>query len=131
MKDKLRELAGEMRNELCSDFAQKLEAILDAEGDGGAVGEYVANVDKYGGVLWIKGPPAHGTKIYTHPARSGVVSDEDVRDAERWRYLRREVISASWLINGGSLVKTLEDSCDPSAFDRAIDAARKGERHEH
>ena len=45
------------------------------------------------------------------------------RDAARWRYLRKEVISASWLINGGSIVKTLDDSCDPSAFDKAIDAA--------
>ena len=49
--------------------------------------------------------------------------DAAERDAERWRYLRKEVISASWLINGGSIVKTLDDSCDPSAFDKAIDAA--------
>ena len=31
MKDKLRKLAVEMRDDLCSDFAEKLEAILDAE----------------------------------------------------------------------------------------------------
>lgn len=100
MKDELRELAGEMRNELCSDFAQKLEAILDAEGDGGAV-EDNAQCSHCGAIFtrrdWAadnfdrpiprcqfcgsSGAPQPVRTTETHPARSGVVRDEDVEAA--------------------------------------------------
>jgi hypothetical protein len=32
-----------------------------------AVGEYLANVDEYGGIRWIGAKPPHGTKLYTAP----------------------------------------------------------------
>ena len=43
---------------------------LEAEAAQGAgeVGEYLANVDEFGGVRWFGCPPPHGTKLYTQPA---------------------------------------------------------------
>jgi len=59
------------------------ENILDAEGDGGAVPYGHEFYDASGIYHFIRGtlPGYAQTKIvplYTHPARSGVVSDEDV-----------------------------------------------------
>jgi hypothetical protein len=98
MKDKLRELENEMTVviECCKgtiavapevfdvfiNWRGKLRGILDAEGDGGAVG-YVAPGNKiifYVSEGWSREVPP-GTDLYTHPARSGVVSDDDVRIA--------------------------------------------------
>lgn len=114
MKDKLRELAerwkayartgcsgdlGEGRRAEASKCANELLSTLDAEGDGGAVGEdAVAEVYEYGrdrnepvprlikGIRFTGTPLPVGTKLYTHPARSGVVSDEDVEEACRKYY---------------------------------------------
>lgn len=65
------------------------------------------------------------TPLYAHPARSGVVSDEDVRDAARYRWLREHTTDGFMGTGSGSL------NCDEPAseWDAWIDA-RKGERHE-
>jgi hypothetical protein len=67
--------------------ADALLLILDAEGDGGAAAEIVVDRDS-GGREWFDikvfdRTIPHGTKLYTRPqpARSGGVSDEDVRGA--------------------------------------------------
>ena len=89
MKDKLRELAEWMRdvNGHCADA---LTEILDAEGDGGAVA-WMREAGNAGAEpcvistiirdLWIKAGNAKQVErytipLYTHPARSGVVSDD-------------------------------------------------------
>ena len=94
MKDKLRGLAARwtvygshMTGHECSD---ELLAILDAEGDGRVVGVAASMPGTAGftiAVFKADDVPV-GTEVYTHPARSGVVSDEDVRDAGRYRWLR-------------------------------------------
>jgi hypothetical protein len=104
MKDKLRELAKEMRNELCGDFAQKLEAILDAEGDGGAEGllrdahaapgRMIAKTTQNGNFILVCVSTLGDAISNTHPARSIVVSDEDVRDAIAARDKKREWMQA-------------------------------------
>ena len=49
-------------------------ALLERQAN--AAGEYVANIDRYGGVIWTKGTPPHGTKLFTHPpARASAVPD--------------------------------------------------------
>jgi hypothetical protein len=68
-------------------IADSLDRILDAEGDGGAVAEVCGGL----AIHWVdQGPVSQiinqhniriGDKLYTHPARSGVVSDEQVRQA--------------------------------------------------
>lgn len=144
MKDKLRELAAEWlrKGEFSKNSgaprcggqmiedATELLAILDAEGDGGAVGEDV--VDRVAKA--IADAAGHGmrekcehmvhaaisayrlaTWPETHPARSGVVSDEDVRDAERYRWLRK-------YDNADLLAEDV--------IDDAINTSSQGERHE-
>jgi hypothetical protein len=60
--------------------------------EGEAVGEYLANVDEYGGIRWIGAKPPHGTKLYTAPPHPRVeVTDEIVRHAWRaYRKMQRE-----------------------------------------
>ena len=78
-------------------IATKALAILDAEGDGGALsGEVVGSltISRYRGCdsmvnhdFDYYGNLKDGTyNLYTHPARSGVVSDEDVATACRKYY---------------------------------------------
>jgi hypothetical protein len=112
MKDKLMELAGEMRNELCSDFAQKLEAILDAEAMAGAgfgeadgvalrsvkVGETLTESQWSGICQFVRHQDSiiRGLRealrnpvpdIDAHPARSGVVRDATPEMCDSVRYL--------------------------------------------
>lgn len=81
MTARLRELADTLRRGDCNDaeclsIANEMTAILDADGDGGAVAEVIAGYS----IKWL--PPdyacslAAGTKLYVHPqpVRSGVVS---------------------------------------------------------
>lgn len=50
------------------DRLEKVEMDKEAaQRDGEAVGEYLANVDEYGGIRWIGAKPPHGTKLYTAP----------------------------------------------------------------
>lgn len=46
------------------------------------------------------------------------------KDAERYRWLRVNVVSASWVVDGDR-VENLTDTYDPSELDAAIDAAMK------
>ena len=111
MKDKLRELIGSMRasgegttqsqSRIIEYWADRFSAVLDAEGDGGAVtcqdaliyaGDQYTDKYKdddrqdiktdvlnafYQGANWMR---------KTNPARSGVVSEEDVKTACRKYY---------------------------------------------
>jgi len=115
MKDKLMELAdemeacwicasigeGEITLETINNWSGRLSAILDAEGDGVAVA-WVADLapgverpKEYMGIFTpykdyadhlAKQPEYVVTPLYTNPARSGVVSDEDVKTACRKYY---------------------------------------------
>jgi hypothetical protein len=126
-------------------IATKALTILDAEGDGGAVdaglrallGEkklYVMRPEhvqdehlplheiSFGMVLDDK---VLFTSQNTHPARSGVVSDEDFRDAERYREFCKQASEASFPIS------LLEDAFEMGSgvLNLHFDGA-KGERHE-
>lgn len=105
MTTRLRELAerwksGDFEEREC---AEQLLAILDAEGDGA-------------------------------PARPDGVSDADVRDAARYRWLRdADPDSGSPYIarqRQDSWGNWKDEWLGLLEADRAIDAARKGERHE-
>lgn len=86
MKDKLRELICRISEQEVSasgtcvvskEQLAELLAILDAEGDGGAVGE-MSVVRRY---ALAQHTEYASSDEATHPARSGVVSDEDVEAA--------------------------------------------------
>jgi hypothetical protein len=51
---------------------------------GEAVGEYVTNIDKWGGILWRNGPPPHGTKLYTAPQPAQPAERVAMTDGELW-----------------------------------------------
>lgn len=136
MKDKLRELVEMFRKcgecvlskqQVIYDYcADQLTKILDAEGDGGAVVNPVAlltiELDRW----YVEGirmevealkVPAGTYKLYTHPARSGVVGDEDVEIALQ--------VSAENLPSGGgrhadarAMRATLEHDRQRSPHDR-------------
>ena len=101
MKDKLRELAEWMRD-VNGHCAYALTEILDAEGDGGATwwttkdGAEPMTSEQKAYKISLGYPASHSAShynvpLYTHPARSGVVSDEDVHVAlERFTALRGE-----------------------------------------
>ncbi len=100
MNDKLVDLAARWNTVNCNgmkphECATELLSILDAEGDGGAVRVLVdwtegnsprfVEVERMDGtsisIPWDKEYPGNGVyslTLHTHPARSGVVSDEDV-----------------------------------------------------
>jgi len=116
MKDKLRELAKWCTQPVSKERAEELSrndyelglhqgqkemgdrilALIDAENDGGAVGEVVeqdvttcANARGIRHLYPVRTKDdllKPGTKLYTHPARSGVVSNEDVTTACRKYY---------------------------------------------
>jgi len=87
MKDKLRELAEWMRS-INGHCAYALTEILDAEGDGGAVAWMRPSDEGYDSSFRdartvMACPEGSWAKdgwipLFPHPARSGVVSDEDV-----------------------------------------------------
>jgi hypothetical protein len=140
MKDKLMELAETLRLGDCNDaeclaMANLITQLLDAEGDGdgGAVGEvgttvhYMPGTEGFTMACFKASEVPPGTQLYTHPARSGVVSDEDVRDAERYRWLQktspyrfRKIQDAS-VTDGGDVMYFHKDR-----FDSAIDATIQG-----
>lgn len=88
MKDKLRELADTLRRGDCNDaeclsIANEINRILDAEGDDWAVpSAYMVSDNGWNQCFTaLDQCRMYGHEIiplYTHPARSGVVSDEDV-----------------------------------------------------
>jgi len=93
MKDKLRELAEWMRD-VNGHCAYALTEILDAEGDGGATwwttkdGAEPMTSEQKAYKISLGYPASHSAShynvpLYTHPARSGVVSEEGVIAAAR------------------------------------------------
>ena len=154
MKDKLRELAEWMRgvNGHCADA---LTEILDAEGDGGAVGWQIETDDDVERVAKESGwdnrrymTPADYSiwcirmrefvriavdvpqPFTTHPGRSGVVRDEDVRDAERLDFVEACVHALDWDGDGMKLVIVAHDGSEYKAdtYREAIDKATQGQK---
>lgn len=96
------------------------QALAELEAQGGQAGEPVAWVVKKPGGYCDVGYKtdvlnklAHGTKLYTHPQPS----TSEVRDAERYRWLRDE--------NNDSAAAVVRDYgiYDPAELDAFIDAA--------
>jgi hypothetical protein len=130
---------GHSWNEEVVEFnAKKLDAaILDAEGegDGGAApfGWWVKYANGYEDFIQrlptdpdVEDIPTHIMPVYTHPARSGVVSDEDVRDAERYRWLRQMIYDERIIAAPNPQASMLHGE----RLDQALDAAIQGECHE-
>jgi len=102
---------------------------LDAEGDGGAVGDPVLTIGECAELIWHQGGPcqlAPDTNLYTHhqPVRSGGVSD-DARDAERYRWLRVSACEIAW--NEWCSYSPGYSAGGPEELDQAIDAAIKSQ----
>lgn len=74
--EEIEDLATKLQTRPCPGKLEMAAAILfnrllaerQAE-KGEAVGEYLANVDEYGGIRWIGAKPPQGTKLYTRPPK--------------------------------------------------------------
>jgi len=134
---RLRELAERWRSDgdiLVRECAAELLSILDAEGDGNAVGcltisrfrgsDAMVNHDfDYYGDL-----PDGSYSLYTHPERSGGVSDADVRECAdiHFKSLTGDAIDRS---PGDQDVDLMQAELD-QAMRAALTHFAKGERHE-
>lgn len=123
-----------MTKQQCAD---ELLSILDAEGDGGAVIGWVFQHDETGRMAFCENDGVNNPEnfaannprhvlcgpAYTHPARSGVVSDADVEAACRVNYesdgnSKWDKLAECWKVKHRTAMRA------------ALEHFAKGERHE-